>query len=319
MFFVSSGVLYPVLIVLFFVTIAGLVLLIKKWDNGALPITISILICVGLWILLNINIKSDFFIILYLLILVVGFFMVAVILRVIIKKLIGDSRKRQRKIFVSVFLICSSMAVWNRLYFTITGNYNRTLMLLTPILILTSLAMAYVILTYFKPKLHRLLIHACFLVSIVPLSVGQINNITLSGWIIPIVVTGENSITEDGLFEYRLDVINPGQRNTTFRIYSRNLQTDDVVRIVIDRGKFPGMNRFLLNFRGSPLLETTPARGVYIVSMPVFYSEPPPIFLGRRVTLPPIMWIFEVDLINGIVENPRTETFRPPPPPIPLN
>jgi hypothetical protein len=161
---------------------------------------------------------------------------------------------------------------------------------------------------------------------IAPFAVVLIAGIFSTGlnWDIRRLDVGETLTTEDALFEYRLDIRNNGQDNARFRLYAKNLQTEETVTISFDARDFR-LGRYrrpllLVRHSLSPAADThqymtiepTDAVGIYEVTLlvqhfPHHNRHLSDARIGNRTTVH--QWSFYADFNSGEISNPQVD-FR---------
>jgi len=308
MFVPSYSTVIPILHTLFWAIMVGLMPLKMKWNKKSLPIAFVFIAVMGISGYLIYN-SLGFWgqIIAFLLIIsLMGRLAIAVILRWLFVKFVSEHiTTRHRMIFCMVHLVLVVMIVLTWIYIILIGDTWLTFYLV-PILVILWVAMIYS-LSARKPKR---LIYATFLVFSLSFTVLGIPfaiplpppPLALSGLIVPRVDTGVSQLTDDGLFMYRIDTINPRQRITRAVIYAQSMGTGEEVVINLNRRMFGIGRNALYLCRRNLQLEPTDTYGVYMLSMQV-YRQP-----QRSNSL--YIWTAEVDFTNGTVYTPQIEPWR---------
>ena len=181
--------------------------------------------------------------------------------------------------------------------------------------ILVGITVIYSVVSYFYPKIGKLLIYSAFIFILGCFTAYFIANSTLQGWIVPIVYTGRTITTDDMLFEYRIDIINSNQRTARVRMYVRNLLTQEEIVIRVNNGQFT-RRTYSPEIWGSvfeiPRVRETDSPGIYRVSLWVFYHpQAHPFSELTLVARSGIylhklwLWVFEADFTNGDIFNLR--------------
>lgn len=66
------------------------------------------------------------------------------------------------------------------------------------------------------------------------LSITLYKNVNTSGWLHEQITTDTLQVTEDGKYEYQLELINALQKNSYSQIYMKNVYTEEETRIPLD-------------------------------------------------------------------------------------
>jgi len=317
----SNDDVIPILVTSFILMTAGLVVVIAKRRKKGLFICILVLAGMDLWWIVYSRATAlsptmlfshrdyAWLFNMYSVVILMGFIATANIVRLFILKLTGDFHTLQKLISLTVISSALILALWNWLQFEIMGGFNNVLLSLPYTFTVVAFGAVYVGLSFRFPKIHKLLVHGILIVLLMIPMPNLLSTATFTGWIIPITRRGEMLTTDDGLFEYRLDVINSGQRNTHFKLFVGNMQTNRTVFITINHHHFITPERMrntshipVIN----PIATPTDRPGVYTIR---FYtmSVAIPTRFGMRSVSTANAWIFEADFLTGRTYNPRQE------------
>ena len=75
----------------------------------------------------------------------------------------------------------------------------------------------------------------CVIILLILLSVPLYKNVNISGWLIEDVDTDSKQITTDNQYEYCIELVNTFQRNSSVRLYLKNMQNNEEIRIKLDQ------------------------------------------------------------------------------------
>jgi len=316
---VSFFVLIPLIVV-------GFILIRKKWDSWSAFISIGIIICtvvlfysiISLIFLNVVILELVAFVLIYILPVII-LVAVAIILRRIIKTLTKDSEELQRRTSMAVLCISSIAILWNALYLILTATSPAYMWrAIVPAIILTLILSFFI---FEKYHTHRLLVHTILISLLVPFVVVLIIGAFNTGirWDIRRLDVGETFITEDGLFEYRLDIRNNGQDNACFRLHAQNTQTGESIVIRFndrnfDRG-WRSRHRRLVRHPESPSTRThqylraepTNDEGIYEIFLLVYYFSYSRNLSDAsiRTRNSPHQWSFYANFNSGELSNPQ--------------
>jgi len=174
----------------------------------------------------------------------------------------------------TVWWICVYVNVISILWFVLgnTANFQRDIDLVTtvilmmygiPSLILSSFSLFVLKMGGLK-SYFGVLGAFCVIILLILLSVPLYKNVNISGWLIEDVDTDSKQITSDNKYEYCIELVNTFQRNSSIRLYLKNMQSNEEIRIRLNLPKVksilwkPDNNYFTI-------LQPTNQTGIYIL------------------------------------------------------
>lgn len=81
----------------------------------------------------------------------------------------------------------------------------------------------------------------CVIILLILLSVPLYKNVNISGWLIENVETDSKQITSDHKYEYCIELVNTFQSNSSIRLYLKDMQSNEEIRIKLKLPKVKGV------------------------------------------------------------------------------
>lgn len=183
--------------------------------------------------------------------------------------------------------ICVAINFGSILWFVLgnTANFQRGVDLVTTVIFMICGVPSLILLMWSLYMLKNgglkspfsMLGVTCLLVIMISLSVPLYKNVNTSGWLTENTKIDTMQVTADNQYEYYTELVNTFQRNSSIRLYLKNLHSNEEVRIKLDLPKVSGI---LWNSKENyfTTLQPTAHEGKYILKTQKLSPFPEAIF-----------------------------------------
>ena len=154
--------------------------------------------------------------------------------------------------FNTIWWICVAINLGAIIWFVLdnTANFQRGVDLVTTVIFMFFGIPSLILLSWSLYMLKNggvkspfsMLGITCLLVIMIFLSVPLYKNVNTSGWLTENIRIDTTQVTADNQFEYYIELVNIFQRNSSIRLYLKNLHSDEEVRMKIDLPKVSGIS-----------------------------------------------------------------------------
>ena len=124
-----------------------------------------------------------------------------------------------------------------------TAGFNRTWSLSgrflfyfvgTPLILLSLICLFWIFMKFIPKTMFQYIFSFIIIGILLILSPIVISKINLYGWIIDVVTSDSLRITDDGFFEYRIEIVNQFQRNSSLKIFINDMNLNKDISILLD-------------------------------------------------------------------------------------
>jgi len=190
-----------------------------------------------------------------LLILIFSFFLSPYLSRYIFEKISPNEDKKYRMLMIWVIVASILVSIWFSIFLIVNHHFFDfiaiSIFTTSPLILIIILSSIWFWMNYRDDKLHHYNGYSFILALLISSSFAMLISSSPRGWLIPHVERGTVKVTEDGAFEYQMEVINNGTMNARARFLAIHLETGQETVIDIPNDQLQTIGGLLI-FAGDP-------------------------------------------------------------------